>query len=115
MQFVFLLKPAKDRDCILHRWFADEHRLETPLQRRVFFNMLLIFIERRRADAMQFAARQSGLDEVRGVHRAFALARANQSVHLVNEQNDIALGLFDLVKHAFQPLLEFAPIFRPCD
>ena len=73
------------------RRLAHHHRLETPFQRRVFFDVLAIFIQRRRADAAQFAARQLRLHHVRRVRRAFRRARADERVQFVNEQNDPCL------------------------
>ena len=57
----------------------------------------------------------AGLSRLRRVHRAFALAGADQRVHLVDEQDDLARGLLDLVEHALEPLLELAAIFRAGD
>ena len=94
---------------------ADEHRLEAPRQRRVLLDVLAVFVERGRADAMQLAARQRRLQQVGGVHRAVGLAGADQRVHLVDEQDDAALGRRDLVEHRLQPLLELAAIFRAGD
>ena len=97
------------------RRLADEHRLEAPFERGVLLDMLAIFVERGRADAVQFAAGEGRLEQVGRVHRAFAFARADQGVHLVDEQDDLARGLLDLVEHAFQPLLELAAIFGAGD
>ncbi len=115
VKLVFLLEPAQDRDGVGHRRLADEHRLEAPLQRRVLLDMLAIFVERGRADAVQLAARERRLEQVRRVHRAFGLSGADQRVHLVDEQDDVACGLAHLVEHALQPLLELAAIFRAGD
>ena len=115
VQLIFLLEAAQDRDGVGHRRLADEHRLEAPLERGVLLDMLAIFVERGRADAVQFAAGEGGLEQVRRVHRAFAFARADQGVHLVDEQDDLARGLLDLVEHALEPLLEFAAIFGAGD
>ena len=46
----------------------------------VLLDVLLVLVERGRADAVQLAARQRGLEQVRGVHRAFAMAPAPISV-----------------------------------
>ena len=97
------------------RRLADEHRLEAPLERRVLLDIFAIFVERRRADAVQLAARQRRLQQIAGVHRAFGLAGADERVHLVDEQDDVARGLPHLVEHALQPLLELAAIFRAGD
>ena len=63
-------------------------RLEAARQRGVLLDVLAVFVERGRADAMQLAARQRGLQQVGGVHRAVGLAGADQRVHLVDEQDD---------------------------
>ena len=68
--------------------FGHEHRLEPPGQRRVLFNVLAVFVERRRADTVQLAARQRRFQQVGGIHRAFGLAGPDQRVHFVDEQDD---------------------------
>ena len=96
VQLVFLLDAAQDRDRILDRRLAHEHRLEAPRQRRVLLDMLAVFIERRGADAMQFAARQRRLEQIGCIHRAIGLAGADQRMHLVDEQDDAAGRRLDL-------------------
>ena len=112
MGLVLLLQATQDRDRVLDRGLGDEHRLEPPRQRRILLDMLAIFVERRRAHAMQLAARQRRLQEVRGVHRAVGLAGPDERMHFVDEQDDAASGRGDLVEHALQALLELAAIFR---
>jgi hypothetical protein len=68
----------------------DEDRLEAARQRGVLLDMLAVFVQRGRADAVQLAARQRGLQQVGGIHRAIGLAGADQRVHLVDEQDDLA-------------------------
>ena len=88
---VFVLQAAQDRDRVLDRRLGHEHRLEAPRQRGVLLDVLLVFVERGRADAMQLAARQRRLEQVGRVHRAVGLAGADQRVHLVDEQDDAAV------------------------
>ena len=90
-------------------------RLEAPGQRRVLLDVLAIFVERGGADAMQLAAGQRGFQQIGGVHGAFRLAGADEGVHLVDEQDDLALRRLDLGEHRFQPLLELAAIFGAGD
>ena len=115
MGLILLLEAAQDRDRVLDRGLGDEYRLEAPRQSRILLDVLPIFVERGRADAMQFAARQRRLQEVGSVHRAVGLAGPDERVHLVDEQNDAARGRRDLVEHALQALLELAAIFRAGD
>ena len=115
MQLVFLLEAAQDRDRVRDRRLGDEDRLEAPRQRRVLLDMLAIFVERRRADAMQLAARQRRLQEIRRVHRAIGLAGADERMHLVDEEDDAARGRGDFGEDGLQPLFELAAIFGAGD
>ena len=115
MLLVFVLQAAQDRDGILDRRLGHEHRLEASRQRGILLHVLLVFVERGGADAVQFAARQRRLEQIGGVHGAIGLAGADQRVHLVDEQNDAAVRGGDLVQHGLQPLLEFAAIFGAGD
>ena len=79
---------------------ADEHRLEPALQRRVLLDVLAVLVQRGRADHAQLAAGQHRLEHVAGVHRALALAGADDGVQLVEERDDLAVGVLDLLEDA---------------
>ena len=70
--------------------------------------MLAVLVERRRADGVELAAGKHRLEQVRGVHRALGRARADDGVELVDEQDDLALGVLDLLEDGLEPLLELA-------
>ena len=94
----------------------DQHRLEAPLERGVLLDVLAVLVERGRADAVQLAARQRGLQHVGGVHRALGRAGADQRVQLVDEQDDLALGRRSIsVQHGLQALLELAAVLGAGD
>ena len=97
------------------RRLADEHRLEAALERRVLLDVLAVLVERRGADRAQLAAREHRLEQVGGVHRALGRAGADDRVQLVDEQDDLALGLGDLLEHGLQPVLELAAVLRAGD
>ena len=61
---------------------------------------------------MQLAARERRLQQIARIHRAFGLARADDGVQLVDEQNDVAALGFDFRENGFQAFLELAAIFR---
>ena len=91
------------------------HRLESPFEGRVLLDVLAILVERRRADRVQLAARQHRLQHVGRVDRAFGRAGADHRVQLVDEQDDLALGVDDLLEDGLQPLLELAAVLRAGD
>ncbi len=115
MQLVLFLDAAQDRDRVLDARLVHEDGLEAPLEGRVLLDIFLVFVERRRADAMQLAARKGRLEQVGGIHTAFARARTDQRMHFVDEQDDLPVRTLHLVEHGLQTLFEFAAIFRASD
>ena len=115
VDLVPLLQAAEDGDRVLDRRLADEDRLEPPLERGVLLDVLAELVEGRGADAAQLAAGQGRLEQVGGVHRPLGLARADDQVQLVDEQDDPALGLGDLLQDRLEPLLELAAELGPGD
>ena len=115
VQLVALAEPAQDRDRVLDRRLADEHRLEAALQRGVLLDAFAIFVERGGADGVQLAAREHRLEHVAGVHGAFGRAGADDGVELVDEQDDPSRALRDLLQHRLEPFLELAAVFRARD
>ena len=115
MQLVALPQPAQDADRVLDARLVDHDRLEAPLERRILLDVLPVFVERRRAHRMQLAAREHRLQHVRRVHRSFGRAGADHGVELVDEQDDLALGVDDFLEHRLQALLELAAILRAGD
>ena len=93
MDFVALLQAAQDADGVFHAGLFHQHRLEAALEGRVFFDMLAVFVQGGGADHVQLAARQHRLEHVAGVHGAFGRARADHGVHLIHEQDDLALRI----------------------
>ena len=115
VDLVLLLEAAQDRDRVLDRRLVDEDRLEATGQGGVLLDVFAVLIQRGGADAVQLAARQGGLQQVGGVHGPVALSGADQGVHLVDEQDDVALGRRDLGQHGLEPFLELAAVFGAGD
>ncbi len=115
VHLVALLQAAQDRDRVLDAGLAHEDGLEAPLEGGVLLHVLAVLVERGGADAAQLAARQRGLQHVGGVGGALGGAGAHDGVQLVDEEDDLALGLGDLAQHGLQAVLELAAILRARD
>ncbi len=115
MDLVPLAQAAQDRDRLLDRRLVDEDRLEAPLEGGVLLDVLAVLVERRRPDRVELAAGEHRLEQVRGVHRPFGRAGADDRVELVDEQDDLAVAVLDLLQDGLEPLLELAPELRPGD
>ena len=97
------------------RRLVDEDRLEAPLEGGVLLDVLAVLVERRRADRVQLPARQHRLEQVGGVHRPLGRAGADDGVQLVDEQDDPAVAVLDLLEDGLEPLLELAAELGPGD
>ena len=115
VNLVPLAETTQNADRHFDRRLADEHGLEAPLERRIFFDVLAILVERGGADGMQLAAGEHRLEHVGRVHRPFGRARADNGVQLVDEQDDLPLGIGHLFQDGLQPLFELTPVFRTGD
>ena len=113
MDFVALAQAAQNRDGVFNRRLVDQNGLKAAFESGVLFDVLAIFVEGGRADAVQLAASQHGLEQVAGVHGAFGLACADDGVQLVDEQDDLAFGRLDFLEDGFEALLEFAAELGP--
>ena len=114
MHLVALLDAAQDGNRIFDRRLADHDGLEAALKSRIFLDVLAVLAQGRRADAAQLAAREHRLQEIARVHRAFGCARADDRVHLVDEEEDLSIRFRDLVQNRLQTLLELAAELRTC-
>ena len=108
MDLVALAQAAQDGDRLLDGRLVDEDRLEAPLERRVLLDVLAVLVECGRADGVQLAAREHRLEQVGGVHRALGGAGADDRVELVDEQDDLAVAVLDLLQDGLEALLELA-------
>ena len=91
---------------------AHVDRLEAALQGGVLLDVLAVLVEGGGPDQAQLAAGQHGLDHVAGVHGALGRAGADDGVQLVDEGDDLAFGVGDLLEDRLQALLELAPVLR---
>ena len=107
---ITLFQTTQDRNGIFHRRLIHHNRLETTLQRRILLNVLTVLIQSGRADAVQLATGQHRLQHIAGVHSSVGLACAHNQVQLIDEEDDLALALPDLLQNGFQTLLKFAAV-----
>ena len=114
MLFVFRPQALEDQDGLLDGGRFDLDALEAAFERGVLLDVFAVLVEGGRADALHLAAAQRGLDDVRGVHRAFGRTGADDGVQLVDEEDDV-LRAANLVHHRLDALLELAAILGAGD
>ena len=110
VRLVALLEAAEDGDGVFDGRLAHEDRLEAALERGVLLDVLAVLVEGRGADAAQLAACEHRLQHVGCVHGALRRAGTDDRVQLVDEEDDLPLGLFDVLEDGLQPLLELPAV-----
>ena len=90
VRLVAVAQAAQDLHGVVDRRLLDADLLEAPLECCVALEVLAVLVERRRADRLQLAARQCGLEDRRCVDRALGCACADEIMELVDEQDDVA-------------------------
>ncbi len=115
MHLVPLLESPQYRDRVPDARFLDHDRLEPPFEGRVLFDVLPVFVDRRRADRTELSLRECGLEHVGGIHRTLRGPGPDERVQFVNEQNNLSGGVLHLFQEGFQALLELPPETCPRD
>jgi hypothetical protein len=87
--------------------------MEAAGKGRITFDIFAILIQRRGAHAVQLAARQCRFEQVGRIHGPVGLARADQRVHLVDEQDDGRLGRWTSFKTALRRSSNSPRYFAP--
>ncbi len=115
VDLVLLFEAAEDADGLLDGWFSHQYWLEAALERRVLLDVLAVFRQRGGADAPQLAASERRLEQIGRVHGALGGAGADQGVELVDEEDDLAVGVHDLLEDGLEAVLELAAILGAGD
>ncbi len=114
MVLVARADPHEDRDGLLDRGLLDHDGLEAALERGVALDVLAELVERRRADALELAARERWLQDVGRVDRALGGAGADERVQLIDEEDDV-VRVPELLDDLLEALLELAAVLGAGD
>ncbi len=115
VDLVAVLDAAQDRDGVGDRRLVHQDHLKAALQRLVLLEVLPVLVQRRGSNRAEFASGESRLEDIGRVHRAVAAACADERVDLVDEENDLALGLRHLLDDGLEPVLELAAVLGARD
>ena len=109
MVFVFVFDVVQNLEGLRRRGGLEDDLLETALEGAVLFDELTVLVQGGGADALHLAARQSGLEEVGGIHTARCVASPHHRVQLVDEQDDVGIFL-NLGEDGLHTLLELSAV-----
>ena len=86
-----------------------QHRRESALEGRVLLDVLAVLIEGGRTNRLELASRQHWLENAGSVDCTFRRTGADERVHFIDKQNDVATGL-DFLQHLLQALFEITAV-----
>src|SRR5581483_570051 len=109
MGLIAVADALEDVDGVSNGGLVDLDGLEAALEGGVLLQVLAVLVERGRTDGLQLATSEHRLEDRRGVDGAFSGTRPDESVQLVDEQDDVAAGA-DLLQHLLEALLEVAAV-----
>lgn len=115
VDFVAFFEASEDGDGFGDGWFVDEDGLEAPFEGFVFFDVLSVLVEGGCSYASEFSSGEHGFEHIGGVEGSFGFAGSDEGVHLVDEEDDFAFGLFDFVEYGFESFFELASVFGAGD
>ena len=115
VDFIAFLQAAQDGNGVLHGGLVDQDCLKAAFQGRVLFDVLSVFVQRRRADQMQLASREHRFQQIGGIHCPFGCSGSDDRVQFVDEEENLALRRLDLFQDGFEPFLKFTAKFGTGD
>ncbi len=86
VRLILRAEALEDEDGILDAGLLDLDLLEAAFEGGVLLDEFAVFVHRRRADALELAAAEGGLDDVRGVHGALGRSGPDDGMELVDEE-----------------------------
>src|SRR5262249_33287099 len=107
--FVALLDAEQNLDGVCLSRRRNLHRLEAALERAILLDGFSVLAGSRRTDALDFASRERGLENVGGIERAFSGAGADERMQLVDEDDGVLI-LHQLFHDRLEALFELAAV-----
>ncbi|CAB4651126.1 unannotated protein [freshwater metagenome] len=111
VRLVALFQATQNCHGVFNTRLAHKNLLETALQGGVFLNKLPILIEGGCANEAQLASGKHGLEHIGGSNGSLAATGTHQRVKLIDEGDDLALGVVDFFENRLQALFKLTPVF----
>ena len=97
--------------CLFCGGGVDLHFLEAAVESSVTFDAFPVFVCRGGTDALYPSSCERGFQDVGSIHAARCASGTYQGVYLVDEDDDVGVGL-ELFYDALDTLFEIAAVFR---
>ena len=108
---IFLLDVVENLEGLFGSSGLYHYFLEAAFECSVFLDVLAVFVERGCADTLDFAARESGFEQVGCIHASGGVAGADYGVEFVDKEDYVG-ALRQLGQDGFDAFLKLAAVFR---
>ena len=109
MFFILWAQTAQNLNGLFHARFFYGHRLETALQRCIFFNVLTVFLNGCGTDDLNQSPGQCRFHDIGRIQRTFRATGTDDRMQLIDKQNYISC-LLHFLHDAFDTLLKFTTV-----
>ena len=89
------------------------HRLKSPLQSGVLFNIFTIFLQSSRSDQLYLSSGKRGFQDIGSIQSAFRAACSDYGMQLVNKKKNASV-LPHFIHHISDTLFKFSSVFTSC-
>lgn len=96
-------------------WFWNIDLLESAFESRIFLYIFLVLVHSRSADKTDLPASHSRLQYIRSIESPLSTSSSDNSMDLVDKEDNFIFYLRCLIDDLFESSLELATILRPCD
>ena len=111
MVLITLLDASENADGVHLVRLVDHYGLEATFQSLILLEVFLILVEGGGADGSQLATCQCRLQNIGSIHGTFSAAGTYQGVNLVDEEDNLSVGVGHFLDDALQSLFELTFIF----
>ena len=115
MVLIALLQATQDGNGSSLVWLIDHYFLETAFKSLVLLEVFLILVEGSGTHGTQFTTREGWLEDIGSIHCALTTSCTYESMYLIDEEDDLAIGLLYFADHVLQSFLKFAFIHSTCN
>ena len=111
---ISLLESAEYRERIITTWLLHWDGLEPAFEGSVFFDILTVFCEGCRTDDLHSTTGERWLQQISCIAGTLTSSSTDDSMELIDEEDDFSFGFFYLIDNSLESLLELSTIARSC-
>ena len=112
--FITVTQSTQNFNRVLYVGCLNEHRRESAFKRRVFLNVLAVFVQGGCPNCLELSTGKHWLKNACCINRTFSCTRTHECVNFVDEKDDVSAST-DLFQDFLQSLFKVTAVTTACD